>query len=105
MCQYVIELTGLTKKYGDFTAVNDLNLQIRKGEIFGLLGPNGAGKSTTILMMLGLTEPTTGSVKVCDIDSTTHPIEVKRKVGYLPEDVGFLRGYDRNREPCLYSRP
>ena len=52
MCQYVIELTGLTKKYGDFTAVNDLNLQIRKGEIFGLLGPNGAGKSTTILMML-----------------------------------------------------
>ena len=89
MCQYVIELTGLTKKYGDFTAVNDLNLQIRKGEIFGLLGPNGAGKSTTILMMLGLTEPTTGSVKVCDIDSTTHPIEVKRKVGYLPEDVGF----------------
>ena len=89
MCQYVIELTGLKKKYGDFTAVNDLNLQIRKGEIFGLLGPNGAGKSTTILMMLGLTEPTTGSVKVCDIDSTTHPIEVKRKVGYLPEDVGF----------------
>ena len=77
------------EKYGDFTAVNDLNLQIRKGEIFGLLGPNGAGKSTTILMMLGLTEPTTGSVKVCDIDSTTHPIEVKRKVGYLPEDVGF----------------
>ena len=63
MCQYVIELTGLTKKYGDFTAVNDLNLQIRKGEIFGLLGPNGAGKSTTILMMLGLTEPTTGSVR------------------------------------------
>lgn len=50
MCQYVIELTGLTKKYGDFTAVNDLNLQIRKGEIFGLLGPNGAGKSTTILI-------------------------------------------------------
>ena len=82
MCQYVIELTGLTKKYGDFTAVNDLNLQIRKGEIFGLLGPNGAGKSTTILMMLGLTEPTTGSVKVCDIDSTTHPIEVKRKIGF-----------------------
>lgn len=89
MCQFVIELTGLTKKYGNFTAVNELNLTIRKGEIFGLLGPNGAGKSTTILMMLGLTEPTSGSVKVCSIDSTTHPIEVKRKVGYLPEDVGF----------------
>lgn len=89
MCQYVIELTGLTKKYGNFTAVNDLNLNIRKGEIFGLLGPNGAGKSTTILMMLGLTEPTSGSVNVCGINSTTHPVDVKRKVGYLPEDVGF----------------
>ena len=89
MCQYVIELTGLTKKYGNVTAVNDLNLQIRKGEIFGLLGPNGAGKSTTIIMMLGLTEPTTGFVKVCNIDSTTHPIDGKRKGGYLPVDVGF----------------
>lgn len=89
MSQHVIELTGLTKKYGGFTAVNDLNLTVEKGDIFGLLGPNGAGKSTTILMMLGLTEPTDGSVMVCGINSTTHPIEVKRKVGYLPEDVGF----------------
>ena len=69
MCQPVIELTGLTKKYGDFTAVNDLNLRINKKDIFGLLGPNGAGKSTTILMMLGLTEPTAGSVNVCGINS------------------------------------
>jgi ABC-2 type transport system ATP-binding protein len=84
-----IELVNLTKKYGSFTAVDNLNLAIRKGEVFGLLGPNGAGKSTTILMMLGLTEPTSGSVKVCNIDSTTNPIEVKRRVGYLPEDVGF----------------
>lgn len=89
MSQHVIELTGLTKKYGGFTAVNDLNLTVEKGDIFGLLGPNGAGKSTTILMMLGLTEPTAGSVMVCGINSTTHPIEVKQKVGYLPEDVGF----------------
>ncbi|MFV0580432.1 MAG: ABC transporter ATP-binding protein [Parabacteroides gordonii] len=89
MSQHVIELTGLTKKYGGFTAVNDLNLTVEKGDILGLLGPNGAGKSTTILMMLGLTEPTAGSVMVCGINSTTHPIEVKRKVGYLPEDVGF----------------
>jgi ABC-2 type transport system ATP-binding protein len=85
----IIELADLTKKYGSFTAVDHLNLSIRKGDIFGLLGPNGAGKSTTILMMLGLTEPSSGSVKVCGIDSTTNPIEVKRKVGYLPEDVGF----------------
>ena len=85
----VIELNGLTKKYGAFTAVDDLNLTISKGEIFGLLGPNGAGKSTTILMMLGLTEPTSGTVEVCGINSTRQPVEVKRKVGYLPEDVGF----------------
>lgn len=89
MAENIIELTDLTKKYGSFTAVNQLNLKIEKGEIFGLLGPNGAGKSTTILMMLGLTDPTSGSVKVCGIDSTCNPIEVKRRVGYLPEDVGF----------------
>jgi ABC-2 type transport system ATP-binding protein len=85
----IIELVDLTKKYGTFSAVDNLNLTIRKGEIFGLLGPNGAGKSTTILMMLGLTEPTSGSAKVCGIDPTTNPIEVKRRVGYLPENVGF----------------
>jgi len=85
----IIELVGLTKQYGSFTAVDQLNLTIKKGEIFGLLGPNGAGKSTTILMMLGLTEPASGSVRVCGINSTTNPIEVKRRVGYLPEDVGF----------------
>jgi len=85
----VIELNGLTKKYGSFTAVDNLCLTIQKGEIFGLLGPNGAGKSTTILMMLGLTEPASGTVEVCGINSTRQPVEVKRIVGYLPEDVGF----------------
>ncbi len=85
----IIELINLTKKYDSFTAVDNLNLAIRSGEIFGLLGPNGAGKSTTILMMLGLTEPTSGSARVCNIDPSKKPIEVKRRVGYLPEDVGF----------------
>jgi ABC-2 type transport system ATP-binding protein len=56
-----------------------LDLKIRQGEIFGLLGPNGAGKSTTILMMLGLADPTEGTVQVCGINSTTHPVEVKKK--------------------------
>ena len=97
-----IELVDLTKMYGSFTAVDHLNLTIKKGEVFGLLGPNGAGKSTTILMMLGLTDPTSGSVKVCDINSTSNPIEVKRRVGYLPEDVGFYD--DRNAmENLLYT--
>ncbi|WP_276351856.1 ABC transporter ATP-binding protein [Cohnella caldifontis] len=85
----VIELKSLVKKYGDFTAVDYLSLNVYPGEIFGLLGPNGAGKTTTILMMLGLTEPTSGSVKVCGIDSTRNPMQVKRKVGYMPDDVGF----------------
>lgn len=89
MNENIIELVNLTKKYGSFTAVDQLDLTIRKGEVFGLLGPNGAGKSTTILMLLGLTEPTSGSVRVCGIDPVTNPIEVKKKVGYLPEDVGF----------------
>ena len=89
MSDHIIEMVELTKKYGTFTAVDHLSLNIRKGEIFGLLGPNGAGKSTSILMMLGLTEPSSGNVFVCGINSTINPIEVKQRVGYLPEDVGF----------------
>lgn len=89
MSEEIIVFTDLTKQYGKFTAVDHICLSIRKGEIFGLLGPNGAGKSTTILMMLGLTEPTAGKVEICGIDATTHPIEVKQKIGYLPEDLGF----------------
>lgn len=89
MAESVIKMVDLTKTYGTFTAVDQLNLTIQKGEIFGLLGPNGAGKSTTILMMLGLTDPTSGTVTVCGINSTSNPVEVKKKVGYLPEDVGF----------------
>ena len=98
----IIEIHNLTKKYGSFTAVNQLNLTINKGEIFGLLGPNGAGKSTTILMMLGLTDPSSGTVDVCGINSTSNPVVVKRKVGYLPEDVGFYD--DRSAlENLLYT--
>lgn len=89
MSEPVIVLTEVTKQYGTSIVVDHIDMSVQRGEIFGLLGPNGAGKSTTILMMLGLTEPTSGHVKICGIDSTTHPIEVKRKIGYLPEDVGF----------------
>ncbi|HVY76026.1 MAG TPA: ABC transporter ATP-binding protein [Puia sp.] len=85
----IIELEGLTKCYGSLKAVDDLHLRIDKGEIFGLLGPNGAGKTTTILMMLGLAEPSSGSARVCGINATRNPIAVKRKVGYMPDSVGF----------------
>lgn len=93
MAEKSIEIVGLTKKYGEHVAVDNLTLSVEKGEIFGLLGPNGAGKSTTILMLLGLTEIDSGSVKVCGIDSSRYPLEVKKKVGYLPEDVGFYNDY------------
>jgi ABC-2 type transport system ATP-binding protein len=89
MSSKVIEIQGLTKKYGSFTAVDNLNMSVSKGEIFGLLGPNGAGKSTTILMLMGLTEPSSGIAKICGIDPSRNPVDVKKKVGYLPEDVGF----------------
>jgi len=93
VAEEIIKLKGLTKRYGKFTAVDHLDLTINKGEVFGLLGPNGAGKSTTILMLLGMTEPSEGTVSVCDIDPISNPVEVKRKVGYLPEDVGFYERY------------
>lgn len=88
----VIELIGLTKQYGSLKAVDHLDLTIGKGEIYGLLGPNGAGKTTTILMMLGLTEPTAGSVTVCGFNATSNPVAVKRKVGYMPDNMGFYDG-------------
>ena len=85
----VIVARRLTKQYGEFTAVDRLDLTIRRGEVFGLLGPNGAGKTTTVLMLLGLTEPTRGVVRVVGLDPTREPLAVKRKVGYLPDNVGF----------------
>lgn len=89
MAKPIIQLEQLSKLYDEHMAVDELSLTISKGEIFGLLGPNGAGKSTTILMMLGLTEPSGGRVKVCGIDATRNPLDVKKRVGYLPDDVGF----------------
>jgi len=84
-----IVAAGLTKRYGELTAVDNLDLELRRGEIFGLLGQNGAGKTTTILMLLGLTEPTDGNAWVMGLDPTRHALEVKRRVGYLPDSVGF----------------
>jgi ABC-2 type transport system ATP-binding protein len=79
----------LTKSYEEVVVVDGLDLEIETGEVFGLLGPNGAGKTTTILMLLGLTEPSSGSMEVLGLDPRRKPLEVKRKVGYLPDAVGF----------------
>lgn len=85
----VVVTRGLTKRYGTLTAVEEMNLELHEGEIFGLLGPNGAGKTTLILMLMGLTEPTAGWVRVLGFDSVRQPIQVKRLVGYLPEHVAM----------------
>ena len=84
-----IETQDLTKRYNGAAVVDCLNLHIKENEVFGLLGPNGAGKTTTILMLLGLTEPASGTARVCGFNPTREPLQVKRLVGYLPEKVGF----------------
>jgi len=84
-----IRTRGLTKRYGDLVAVDHLDLEVHAGEIFGLLGANGAGKTTTILMLLGLTEPSDGAARVMGLDPARGPLQVKRRVGYLPDSVGF----------------
>ena len=89
MKKFVVETEDLTKTYGNIMAVDQLNLHIADGDIFGFLGPNGAGKTTTILMMLGLTEPTSGVVRVAGFNATREPLKVKRVAGYVPENVGF----------------
>ena len=93
---------GLTKRYGDLTAVDSLDLEVERGEIFGLLGQNGAGKTTTILMLLGLTEPTDGQARVLGLDPAYDALQVKRRVGYLPDAVGFY-GDLTGRENLRYT--
>lgn len=90
----IIETEGLTKSYDRLTAVDHLSFRIDEGEIFGFLGPNGAGKTTTLLMLLGLTQPSGGSARVCGMDPVRKAREVKRLVGYLPENVGFYVDLD-----------
>jgi len=85
----VIRIDRLTKRYGDVTAVDRLDLRVRKGEVFGLLGPNGAGKTSTILTLLGLIEPTSGSVRVLGMNPAKDAIKIKQRVGYVPDSVGF----------------
>ena len=98
----LVRTHGLTKRYDDLVAVDRLDLDVQPGEIFGLLGQNGAGKTTTILMLLGLTEPTSGEARVVGLDPARNPLEVKRRVGYLPDAVGF---YDdmTGRENLRYT--
>ena len=94
---YAVELKGVVKRYSEILAVNEVDLTIKTGEIFGLLGPNGSGKSTTMKMLLGLVQPDAGSVTVLGIDVQKDPVAVKKLVGYVPESprlYEFLTGIE-----------
>jgi ABC-2 type transport system ATP-binding protein len=86
----MISCRNLTRRYGDFTAVDHLDLEVATGAICAFLGPNGAGKSTTVKMLTGLLAPSEGEVRVCDLNVTADPIAVKRIIGVLPEDLGLF---------------
>jgi ABC-2 type transport system ATP-binding protein len=94
---YAVELKGVTKRYNEIVAVNNINLSIYSGEIFALLGPNGSGKSTTLKMLLGLVQPTAGEISILGLDVKKDPVAVKRQVGYVPESPDvyeFLTGIE-----------
>ncbi len=98
----IIRTVDLCKDYGEVHAVNHLNLEIHRGEVFGLLGPNGAGKTTTTLMLLGLTEPSSGKAYIDGMDCSREALAVKREVGYLPDNVGFYPDMT-GRENLIFS--
>jgi ABC-2 type transport system ATP-binding protein len=85
-----LKLERVTKRFGDFTAVDRVNLRVRTGAFFGFLGPNGAGKSTTIKMLTGLLAPTEGRVRVLGLDIASATNEVKRRIGVVPEDLNLF---------------
>jgi ABC-2 type transport system ATP-binding protein len=92
MSDNLIEARNLTKRYDGTAVVKSISFSVARGEIFGLLGPNGAGKTTTILMLLGLSDITEGTARVVGFDPVREPLAVKRRVGYLPDQVGFYDG-------------
>jgi ABC-2 type transport system ATP-binding protein len=100
----MIRIENLTKVYDGARAVDAINLNIEKGEIFGFLGPNGAGKTTTIGMMVGLIEPTSGACYLDNIDVTRKPLDAKRITGYLPDGVGFYASLTGRQNLKYFSR-
>lgn len=98
----MLTLKDLKKNYGSFTAVNGINLEIEKGELYGFLGPNGAGKTTTIKMITGLLSPTSGNILLEGKDVWQNPIESKSKIGYIP-DQPFLYDKLTGREFLYFS--
>jgi ABC-2 type transport system ATP-binding protein len=85
----MIDTENLTRQYGDRIALHPLSIHVEAGEILGFLGPNGAGKSTTVKLLTGMIKPTSGSARVAGFDVVTHPLEVKRRIGYVPESAAL----------------
>ena len=100
----MIRTENLTKVYNGKKAVDSLNLEIAEGDIFGFLGPNGAGKSTTILMLVGMIEPTEGKCFINDIEVARNPLKIKEIIGYLPEDVGFYGNMTAEQNLDYFAR-
>ena len=100
----MIKTENLTKVYNGKKAVDNLNLEIAEGNVFGFLGPNGAGKSTTILMLVGMIEPTEGKCFINDIEVARNPLKVKEIIGYLPEDVGFYGNMTAEQNLDYFAR-
>jgi ABC-2 type transport system ATP-binding protein len=85
-----ISTQGLTRRFGEFVAVDGIDLRVSSGQFFGFLGPNGAGKSTTIKMLTGLLAPSGGRIEILGLDLTAHPVEVKRQIGVVPEGMALF---------------
>jgi len=100
----MIKTENLTKVYNGNKAVDSLNLEIAEGDIFGFLGPNGAGKSTTILMLVGMIEPTEGKCFINKIEVARNPLKVKEIIGYLPENVGFYGNMTAEQNLDYFAR-
>ena len=104
MSEYAVEVDGLTKRFGDFTAVNDVTFNIQQGEIFGFLGPNGAGKTTTIRMLLGLLRPTSGRAAVLGYDIVRQAEEIRQRIGYMSQRFSLYQDLTVGENLDFYGR-
>ena len=99
MPEMAIQTQKLTRRFGNLTAVDGVDLQVTAGQFFGFLGPNGAGKSTTIKILTGLLAPTSGNIELLGVDFAANPVEVKRQIGVVPEGMGLFERLTRFRVP------
>ncbi len=100
----MLEIISMSKHYGEVQAVDELNLTIRPGEIFTMLGANGAGKTTTLMVSLGFTEPTAGTVKICGVDVTRDPLEAKKHVAYVSENVMLYGNFTARQNLDFFAK-